>query len=142
MTDNRRRDIRTFTCLGSALRILAINFRILPLRFAIFCLWCDFMHQVRLAALSSSSPFSHTSNLEIALTLPHLLCSQVSQRRTSPMLQAAVDAVLALVQRPWRIFGMISWWIFFSLRLLVTPGCVPWFDRGYYFVFPCPWFPP
>eukprot|EP00798_Chlamydomonas_sp_ICE-L_P025607 gene25607-biopygen20095 len=47
---------------------------------------------------------------------------EVSQRRTSPMLQAEVDAVLALDQRPWRIFGMISWWIFFSLRLLVTPG--------------------
>eukprot|EP00798_Chlamydomonas_sp_ICE-L_P023924 gene23924-biopygen18427 len=49
---------------------------------------------------------------------------EVSQRRTSPMLQAEVDAVLALDQRPWRIFGMISWWIFFSLRLLVTPGYV------------------
>jgi len=46
LTDHRRRDIRTFTCLGSALRILAINVRILPLRFAIFCHWCDFLHQV------------------------------------------------------------------------------------------------
>ena len=49
-----------------------------------------------------------------------------------------MDAVLALVQRPWRFFGMISWWIFFSLRILGTPGCVPWFDRGRVLCLPVP----
>ena len=49
---------------------------------------------------------------------PSVIPGLVSQRRTSPMLQAEVDAVLALDQRPWKIFGMISWWIFFSLRCM------------------------
>ena len=58
------------------------------------------------------------------------------------MLQAAVDAVLALVQAAVEDLWHDIFEYFFSLRLLVTPGCVLWFDRSYYFVFPCPWFPP